>query len=155
MCIRYITRIIKIKRNIWYVTQNKVFSPVLSRYAIISGECFNVYYWIPGTLSNIKRVLGWHFLLVKLLKMKKYKFRHQDNKKFMSFVGFLLKFKRIPACGFIPIVFESLIALDEFASTIIPSISITDSNFNSIDVMIPLAGNDESMVCLNFFLLIL
>jgi ribosomal protein S2 len=89
--------------------------------------------------------------LVRLLKAKKYIFRHQDKKKFMSFVGFLLKFKRIPGCGYIPIVFESLTALDEFASTIIPSISITDSNFNSSDVMIPLAGNDESMVCLNFF----
>jgi len=69
----------------------------------------------------------------------------------MSFVGFLAKFKRVPGCGFIPIVFDSLTALDEFASTIIPSISIADSNFNSIDIMIPLAGNDESMVCLNFF----
>ena len=69
----------------------------------------------------------------------------------MSFVGFLSRFKRVPGCGYIPLVFDSLTALDEFASSIIPSISITDSNFNSIDVMIPLAGNDESIVCLNFF----
>jgi len=69
----------------------------------------------------------------------------------MSFIGFLNKFKKMPGCGFIPLVFESLTALDEFASSSVPSISITDSNFNSIDVMIPLAGNDESMVCLNFF----
>jgi len=69
----------------------------------------------------------------------------------MSFIGFLYKFKRMPGCGFIPIVFDSLTALDEFASSLVSSISIADSNFNSIDIMIPLAGNDESVVCLNFF----
>jgi len=69
----------------------------------------------------------------------------------MSFIGFLARFKRVPGCGFIPIVFDSLTAVDEFACSLVPSISIADSNFNSIDIMIPLAGNDESIICLNFF----
>jgi len=71
VCVRYLSKITAIRRTIWYITQNPVFSPILCRYAVICGECFNVYNWIPGTLSNIKKNIRLTFFITKIIKKKK------------------------------------------------------------------------------------
>jgi len=78
-------------RPFWFVTMNETFAPYIARYAHISGEPFNVYEWISGTLSNYRMILGWLSLLLLILGKNKYKLRNMDKRNLVSLVGHLNK----------------------------------------------------------------
>ena len=139
------------RRPVWFVSFNGNFGPLIARYGYTCGELFNIYWWINGSVTNFYRILGWNQLLVRLMMKDKYKLRHMDRKKIQGFFGLLNHRKRVPTLGFIPNVLESSGSVNEFMCANIPCVSIIDSNVNSIRVSIPVPGNDDSFICINYY----
>lgn len=139
------------RRPVWFVTLSRFFGPLVARYGYISGEVFNIYWWINGSITNFFTIIGWHQLLIRLMMKNKYRLRHIDKKKLIGFFGIIHHRKRIPFAAFVPNVLDSLNAVDEFLTGKIPCLGIIDSNVGSWNVSIPVPGNDDSMVCINYY----
>jgi ribosomal protein S2 len=89
MSLLAVKKVIRYGRPFWFVTMNTIHGPLLARYASICGEPYNVFWWIGGTLTNLKMILDWNVLLINLMKRQQYLFRHQDKKRLMYLFGFL------------------------------------------------------------------
>lgn len=141
----------KRKRPVIFVCIRSVFGPMVARYGFVCGEVFNIYWWIFGTLTNFRRILGWNHLLVKLMMRNRYKLRYRDKKRLASYFGLALHKRRIPAAGFVPSVLDNIGPVDEFLAGRIPCVGIIDSNVPSWNVILPVPGNDDSSICVNFY----
>lgn len=89
--LKMIKNTIKVSRPFWFASLNKVYGSLISRYALLSGESFNIYHWVGGNLTNSKLILGWLSILIFLMKKKKYILRYMDKKVLNSLSGFLNK----------------------------------------------------------------
>jgi len=138
------------KRSIWYVNLSKIFSDYVIRYGYICGEAFCNYWWINGSLTNFKLVFGWNNFLIKLLLANKI-LKDSHKKQLLGFIGFLNKRKRRPLVGFVTNVLDSYFVAEEFMVCKIPCIGIIDSNVKSWNVSLPVPGNDDSFLCINFY----
>jgi ribosomal protein S2 len=70
MGIKLVKSTIRISRPFWFASLSKIYGPLISRYATLAGEPFNIYQWIGGNLTNSKLILGWLSILLYLLKKK-------------------------------------------------------------------------------------
>jgi hypothetical protein len=127
------------------------YSQHIYKYALLCGEPFCIYKWAYGSITNIKVLSRWNWILLNLLKDSKYKLRSKDKKKILSFTGFLFNRWKKPGIGFISRPIESKHIIAEFNAAKIDYIVIIDSNVNSEGHFYPISGNDDSAVCLNFY----
>lgn len=139
------------RRPVVFVCIRSVFGPLVARYGFACGEVFNIYWWIFGTLTNFYRILGWNQLLVRLMMKDKYKLRFRDKKRLASFFGLVMHRHRLPAAGFVTSVLDNLGPVDEFLSARLPCVGIVDSNVPSWNILMPIPGNDDSSICVNFY----
>lgn len=139
------------QRPVVFVCIRSVFGPLVARYGFVCGEVFNIYWWIFGTLTNFYRILGWNQLIVRLMMRNKYKMRFRDKKRLASFFGLVAHRRRLPAAGFVPSVLDNLGPVDEFLAARLPCVGIIDSNVPSWNVLMPVPGNDDSSICINFY----
>ena len=139
------------QRPVVFVCIRSVFGPLVARYGFVCGEVFNIYWWIFGTLTNFYRILGWNHLIVKLMMKNKYKLRFRDKKRLASFFGLVAHRRRLPAAGFVTSVLDNLGPVDEFLAARLPCVGIIDSNVPSWNVLMPVPGNDDSSICVNFY----
>lgn len=139
------------RRPVVFVCIRSVFGPLVARYGFVCGEVFNIYWWIFGTLTNFYRILGWNQLLVKLMMRNKYKLRFKDKKRLASFFGLVVHRRRLPAAGFVTSVLDNLGPVDEFLAARLPCVGIVDSNVPSWNLLMPVPGNDDSSICVNFY----
>ena len=138
-------------RPIWFVNLNPYLSPIVARYTYSCGESFSIYRWVNGTLTNFRSVTGWGTLLYRLASENKYNFTHHDRKDLSSLIGFIFNRRRLPGALFLPSVKNCEIVSDEFSAANIATIGVVDSNALSWTVTIPIAGNDDSYQCINFY----
>ncbi len=143
------------QRPLVFVCIRSAFGPLVARYAFTCGESFNIYWWIFGTLTNFYRILGWNFLLVRLMLRNRHKLRFKDKKRLASYFGFVLHRRRFPGAGFITSVLDNLGPVDEFMAASVPCVGIVDSNVPSWNILLPVPGNDDSAICVNFYCYIL
>lgn len=139
------------RRPVVFVCIRSVFGPLVARYGFVSGEIFNIYWWIFGTLTNFYRILGWNQLLVRLMMRNKYKLRFRDKKRLANFFGLVMHRRRLPAAGFVTSVLDNLGPVDEFLAARLPCVGIVDSNVPSWNILMPVPGNDDSSICVNFY----
>lgn len=139
------------RRPVVFVCIRSIFGPLVARYGFACGEIFNIYWWIFGTLTNFYRILGWNQLLVRLMMRDKYKLRFRDKKRLASFFGLVMHRHRLPAAGFVTSVLDNLGPVDEFLSARLPCVGIVDSNVPSWNILMPIPGNDDSSICVNFY----
>jgi len=138
-------------RPVWFVSIRSRFSPMISCYAYVSGEVFNTYWWVNGSVTNFYRILGWSQTIARLMMLNKHYLRFKDKKKMARFYGFVNHRKRLPGGAFTPTVLNNMAAVQEFTAGRLPCIGIVDSNVPSISIMVPVPGNDDSYVCVNFY----
>jgi small subunit ribosomal protein S2 len=81
--------------------------------------------------------------------------RFRDRKRLFRFFGLINHRKRLPGAGFVPDVLNNLHAVEEFITARLPCVSIIDSNVPSTSSLIPIPGNDDSSICINFYCYIL
>jgi small subunit ribosomal protein S2 len=81
--------------------------------------------------------------------------RFRDKKRLARFIGFVNHRKRLPGAGFIPTLIDNIAPADEFQKARLQSVGIIDSNVSSLSSVIPIPGNDDSIVCINFYCYIL
>jgi len=140
-----------VRRPVWFVNVSRNFGDMVGRYAHICGEPYAALKWISGILTNIIDVMGWRLFLLRLVENPKYRWRHADKKALAAYLGFVGFRETLPALGFFPSIESHERALDEFANLEIPTIGIVDSNVPSWAVTLPIPGNDDSAVCVNFY----
>lgn len=138
-------------KPIWFINLDKRRGSFINRYAILAGEPYNSYYWISGTLTNFKSIFNWYEVLFWLLNTKRYRMRHRDKLKILGYFGFLNHRWRFPGMGFVSSTIASWKAVSEFWTIAIPCAAVVDSNTLSWNVSLPIAGNDDSLVCLNYY----
>lgn len=85
--LRVVRSAINADTSFWFVSMNSIYGPYLARYAYLSGEPFNIYNWISGTLCNFRNVMGWNKLLTFLYHPNKTKVRHKDKKTLLTLYG--------------------------------------------------------------------
>lgn len=144
-------RYAKFHRPLWFVCVQSKFGPLVARYAYVTGELFNVYWWINGSVTNFYRVLGWGQVIVRLMMANIHDLRFRDKKRLTRFIGLVNHRKRLPGAGFIPTLINNIAPADEFQKARLQSVGIIDSNVSSTSSMIPIPGNDDSIVCINFY----
>lgn len=147
-----ILKIVAKKSTIWYISLNKIFGPILARYAMICGEVFNIYHWINGSLTNFRRVIGWSNLVFKIMVNNKFILRYKDRKLMRSFAGMYLHRKQLPFISFVVNVLDSVAPIDEFMSAGLLCSAIVDSDTLSYNISLPIPGNDDSLLCINYYL---
>jgi hypothetical protein len=69
----------------------------------------------------------------------------------LNFFGFLNHRGRFPGMGFVTSTLVSWNSISEFWVITIPCAAVVDSNTLSWNVSLPIAGNDESLICLNYY----
>jgi len=136
---------------IWYINLDQKVGGFVCRYAIIAGEPYSTYNWISGTLTNFKYIFSWYNMLNYFVKTEEYKMRHRDKLKMLSFFGFLNYRSRYPGMGFVSSTVASWNSVSEFWVSTIPCAGVADSNTLSWNISLPIAGNDESVICLNYY----
>jgi len=142
----------KISRPLWFVCLRSRLGPLVARYAYISGELFNTYWWINGSATNFYRVLGWSQVIARLMMLNNHELRFKDKKRLARFFGFVNHRKRLPGACFVPTLLNNNIAAsDEFQKARLQSVGIVDSNVPSTSLVIPIPGNDDSFICVNFY----
>ena len=144
-------RYAKIGRPLWFVCLRSKLGLLVSRYANISGELFNTYWWINGSATNFYRVLGWSRRTSRLMMLKKQEWRCIEKKRLARFFGFVNHRKRLPGACFVPTLINNIAVSDEFSKARLQSVGIVDSNVSSTSLMVPVPGNDDSFVCVNFY----
>jgi len=149
------TKYAAFNRPVWFVCVRSEFSAMVSRYAYMSGECFSTYWWINGSVTNFYRILGWNQLIIRIMMLNKHYLRFKDKKRMTRFFGLINHRKRLPGAGFAPTVLNNLAAVEEFLAARLPCVGIVDSNVPSTNIMIPVPGNDDSAICINFYCYIL
>jgi ribosomal protein S2 len=87
--------------------------------------------------------------------LNKHDLRFKDKKRLARFFGLINHKQRLPGAGFAPTILNNLGAVEEFLAGRIPCVGIVDSNAPSANLMIPVPGNDDSGVCINFYCYIL
>lgn len=148
-------RYAKFNRPLWFVCIRSRFGPMVARYAYVTGELFNIYWWINGSVTNFYRVLGWSQVIVRLMMANIHDLRFRDKKRLARFIGLVNHRKRLPGAGFVPTLIDNIAPADEFQKARLQSVGIIDSNVSSTSSMIPIPGNDDSIVCINFYCYIL
>jgi len=138
-------------KPIWFINLDKKTGGFITRYAVIAGEPYCSYNWISGTLTNYRFIFSWYKMIYDFVKTEKYKFRHRDKLKMLGYFGFLNHRSRFPAMGFVTSTISSWKSISEFWVISIPCAAVCDSNTLSWNVSLPIAGNDESLVCLNYY----
>jgi len=138
-------------KPIWFINLDKRRGTFINRYAILAGEPYNSYYWISGSLTNYRSIFSWYDILYWLVNTEKFKMRHRDKLKLLSYFGFLNHRWKFPGMGFISSTIISWKAVSEFWTLAIPCAAVVDSNTLSWNVSLPIAGNDDSLVCLNYY----
>lgn len=136
---------------IWFINLDQRVGNFVNRYAIIAGEPYCSYSWICGTLTNYRSIFSWYNMLYYFVKTEQYKMRHRDKLKMLSYFGFLNHRGRFPGMGFVTSTLASWNAVSEFWVITIPCAAVVDSNTLSWNVSLPIAGNDESLICLNYY----
>lgn len=149
------TRYASFHRPVWYICIRSPFSSLVSRYAYTVGELFSTYWWINGSVTNFYRILGWNQLIARIMMLNKHELRFKDKKRMARFFGLVNHRKRLPGAGFSPSVLNNLGAVEEFLAGRIPCVGVVDSNVPSSNLMIPIPGNDDSAICINFYCYIL
>jgi ribosomal protein S2 len=150
LCLEVLTTITRYKRTVWFICHHKFFGPYIARYAILCGEVYSVFSWVSGSLTNFSYVYLYYHSCLHFWS-KGYELQHRQRKRLMTLAG--LNFSRtiIPGFVFLPRVLESITAMSESANLTIPTFSLVDSNVNSTEMSFPIPGNDDSMICINFF----
>jgi len=139
------------RRPIWFINLDQKKGVFINRYAILAGEPYITYNWISGSLTNYRSIFSWAEILYKLAKTEKYKMRHRDKLKILGYLGFLNHRWKFPGMGFVTSTISSWKAVSEFWTISIPCAAVVDSNTLSWNVSIPIAGNDDSLICLNYY----
>jgi small subunit ribosomal protein S2 len=80
-----------------------------------------------------------------------YELRFKDKKRLARHIGLVNNRRRLPGAGFIPTLINNIAPADEFLKARLQSVSIVDSNTPSTSSMVPIPGNDDSIVCINFY----
>ena len=143
------------RRPIWFINLDQKQGNFINRYALLAGEPYVSYHWINGTLTNFRSILSWYKVLYTLLQTGKYKLRHRDKHKVLNYFGFLLHRRFFPGLGFVSSTKTSWKAVHEFWVLTIPCAAIVDSNILSWNISLPIPGNDDSLVCLNYYCFII
>jgi len=83
--------------------------------------------------------------------LNKYKLRFKDIKRLVHFFGLVNHRKCLPGACFIPTLINNIGVSEEFLKARLQSVGIVDSNVPSTSLMIPIPGNDDSAICVNFY----
>lgn len=148
----HVVKTIRINRRILFVECEKSFTMYIIRYAMICGELYHIGIWKGGLISNIKSVLFGCYKAY-LRKINDYHITHKDVKKMKSIFGlFWNHFLDMPGLVYFSSTRRSRVAVLEMTKLKLLSTGIVDTNTLAWDVNVPIPGNDDSIVCLNFFL---
>lgn len=134
----------------WFICHNHIFMPFTIRYALILGMGYSVFDWVAGCLTNFKNIFTLFYLLYReflnglLLEKKHYIF-------LFRLLGFSLTGFWVPSFLFLPRLLESQIVSYEGGCVFAQSIAVVDSNVLTGDTLLPLPGNDDSLLSINFF----
>jgi len=151
VAIEAIYRTIYHKKPFWFINLDPYMGVFINRYAILCGESYCNFQWINGMLTNFKSIFSWSHLLFDLLLTNKYIMRTKDKKRLLSLVGFKNHRMRPAYMGFVSSTLKSWKAVNEFWVINMPCIAIVDSNVLSWNIPIPVPGNDDSVLCLNYY----
>lgn len=138
----------------WFICHNNLYSPIILRYSLLLGMGYSIYDWIAGCLTNFQLIFSLLFVLYReylnglILDKKHYIF-------LFRLFGFNITGFWVPIFIFIPRMLESRVTNYEGGCISIQSIAVVDSNCLSGDTLLPLAGNDDSFLGLNFFFYII
>lgn len=134
----------------WYICHNHLYIPFTLRYALLLGMGYSVFDWIAGCLTNFQLIFSLLFVLYReylngyILEKKHYIF-------LFRLFGFNITGFWVPVFLFLPRMLESRVTNYEGGCLFVQSMAIVDSNSLSGDTLLPLAGNDDSFLGINFF----
>jgi len=83
--------------------------------------------------------------------LNRYELRFRDKKRLARFFGFVNHRKCLPGAVFVPTLINNVAVSDEFLKARLQSVGIVDSNVPSTSLMVPIPGNDDSFICVNFY----
>jgi len=149
--IEYVIKTVYQLMPFWFINTSLGFGEHIYKYALLCGEPFCIYKWTNGCITNVEVLSSWNWILLDLLNTNKYKLRFRDKKQILNFTGFWYNRWKEPGLGFISRPAESYHILQEFDSKQIDYLLIIDSNVNSKGYLFPIPGNDDSILCLNFY----
>jgi len=149
--LRYVIKMIYKLMPFWFINTSFGFGEHIYKYAVLCGEPFCIYKWTNGCITNVEVLSSWNWILLDLLNTNKYKLRFRDKKQILNFTGFWYNRWKQPGLGFISRPADSYHILQEFDSKQIDYLLIIDSNVNSKGYLYPIPGNDDSILCLNFY----
>jgi len=138
-----------LNKRVWFICHNYYFSPLVARYASAAGTGYSTFDWIAGSLTNMKNIFIYLYsIYVDWVKGFKTMQRH---KVFLFRLwGFGLSSFIKPFFIIFPRLFEAKIASYEIGGSNVISAGLVDSNMLGNHVRLPLAGNDDSVSCVNF-----
>jgi ribosomal protein S2 len=87
----------------------------------------------------------------KLLTMK-YNLRLHDKKIMSGITESMFHKGRFPYLGIVPNIIEGYVTIHDFLKGRVSCVGVVDSNVSSEEITIPLPGNDDSILCINFYL---
>lgn len=151
VAIESIYRTIYHYKPFWFINLDPYMGVFINRYAILCGESYCNFQWINGMLTNFRSIFSWSHLLFDLLLTNKFIMRTRDKKRLLSLVGFTNHRLRPAYMGFVSSTLKSWKAVNEFWVINMPCVAVIDSNVLSWNVPIPLPGNDDSILCLNYY----
>ena len=149
---KYIQTTLLHNKRILFVDFEKSFTLYVIRYSMLCGELYQTTLWTGGLISNIKSVL---FNCYKAYKkyLEDFHITHKDKKKIKSIYGlFWNDFINMPGLVYFTSVKKSRLPVLEMIRLNIITTGIVDTDTLSWNVKMPIPGNDDSIVCLNFFL---
>jgi len=142
---------VRARRPFWFTCFDHDYLGYVTRYALLTGEALTINSWIFGFLTNFKMIHGHGLNLIR--ESKKYRFFKKERNFISRFSGLLRLKQKLPFAMFI-------IRLDDFGlkasiecgSANIVSCSLVDSNSHGGGILIPIPGNDDSLISVLFFL---
>jgi hypothetical protein len=122
---------------------------LVARYAAAAGFGYSTFDWIAGSLTNMKNIFIYLYsIYVDWVNGFKTMQRHKV---------FLFRLWGLGLSSFIkpfiiifPRLFEAKVASYEIGGSNVVSAGLVDSNMLGNHVRLPLAGNDDSVTCVNF-----
>jgi len=142
---------LKLRRTFWFTSFDENYLGFVTRYALLTGQALAIHEWIFGFLSNFKHVCRRGIFLAKLART--HNFKRRERKFISKFSGLLRMKRRVPFAVFI-------VRLDDFGIKVsvecgsgrVVSTALVDSDNYGTGVTIPIPGNDDSLICVLFYL---
>ena len=142
---------VKLRRAFWFACFDEDYMGYTTRYALLTGQAIYINNWIFGSLSNFKHINRRGLFLKYIGKFHNFKKR---EKNFITrFSGLLRTKRKVPFAVFINRLNEMGVKVSgECGAAKVVSTALVDSNSHGEGVLIPIPGNDDSLICVLFYL---